>query len=98
MPRSWAQYLVLSLFLGVTVAQLAGSIRFVVDALLHPSAVAAEPFALSISTNRIANGPLAGNAVLAVNGKPFRSVNDLLGLIHTSKPGDQLRLTLSDPS
>ena len=98
MPRTWGQYLVLSAFLAVTVTQQAGSIRFIVGALLHPSEVAAEPFALSSSTNRIGNGPLAGNTLLAVNGKPFRSVNALRSLVHSSKPGDQLRLTLSDPS
>jgi sigma-B regulation protein RsbU (phosphoserine phosphatase) len=98
MPRSWGQYLVLSAFLALTVAQQAGAIRFIAGALLHPDEVAAEPFGFVNSSNRIANGPLAGNALLAVNGQPFRSINDFLRLVHRSKPGDPLRLTLSDPS
>ena len=96
--RAWPQYLILSLFLAVTVMQETGSIGFLLNALLHPAAVAAEPFALRAATSQIGNGPFAGNTLLAVNGKPFRSVNEFLALLHSSKPGDRLRLTLSDPS
>jgi sigma-B regulation protein RsbU (phosphoserine phosphatase) len=103
MPRSlldkaWPQYLVLALFLAITVAQETGSIRFQVTALLYPSEVAAEPFVFRSSTNQIGNGPFAGTTLLAVNGKPFRSVNEFLALVHSANPGDQLRLTISEAS
>ena len=96
--RAWPQYFVLSLFLGITLIQEAGSIGFLARALLHPTEVAAEPFQLLGGTNQIAKGKFAGQTILAINGKPFRSVNEFLALVQASKPGNTVRVTLSDLS
>jgi sigma-B regulation protein RsbU (phosphoserine phosphatase) len=97
MPSALRQYAVLAvLFLGAFFVQ-AGNTAFLIQILRHGADVPADPVTLVAATRTIAVGPYRGDQILAIDGRPFNRRSDLLDTVRARRPGDKLRLTLSQP-
>src|SRR5581483_11626681 len=49
-------------------------------------------------TRTIGNSSLRGDQILAIDGRPFNSYLQYIEALASARPGESLRLTLSDPS
>ncbi len=98
MTRPWRQYLILSLILAYAAFYQVGSITYVIDVIRQPEAYPSAPFELQMATRTIGSGPLRGDQVLSINGRPFTGAWQLTDVINRSRPGDRLSVLLSEPS
>lgn len=98
MEQSRWRYSVLGILLSIAASYQAGSLAYVAKAMQHPEQVPATPFALKRATRTIGTGPLFGDQILAMNGRPLTGVNQYTELVAHSHPGDKIHLVLSEPS
>lgn len=92
------QYTILALLLLFAGVYETGFLKDLVRRMLHGPDVPSAPFALQMATRTIGSGPLRGDQILALNGRPFSASRQLSEAIAQSHPGDKLRLVLSQPS
>ena len=64
----------------------------------HAADVPAAPFTIQMASRTIGVGPLAGDMILALNGRPFTSPAQLDNALAQAHPGDKLHLVLSERS
>ena len=98
MARAWRQYAALAVIFVAAALYEAGNLTFIVNAMRHPAQVPSAPFAISTATRRIGTGPLRGDEVLSINGRPFTAYRQFNEAVYRGHPGDQLHLVLSERS
>lgn len=92
------QYTVLALLLLVAATYETGFLKDLIRRWLHGADVPSAPFSLQVATRTIGSGPLRGDQILSLNGRPFSASRQLDEAIAQSHPGDKLHLVLSQPS
>jgi sigma-B regulation protein RsbU (phosphoserine phosphatase) len=92
------QYAILALLLLFAGTYETGFVKDLVRRMLHGSEIPAAPFAVETATRTIGSGPLRGDEILSLNGRPFSSARQLSEAVGQSHPGDRLRLVVSQPS
>ena len=91
------QYTVLFVLVASSLIIQAGSTRQLVRLLGVGEPIAAAPFALTPGSRMITGGPFRGAELLALEGAPFRSVRQLTEAVKRRRPGDTIKVTLSQP-
>ena len=92
------QYAILALLLLFAGVYEAGFLKDLVRRMFHGADVPSAPFTLQTATRTIGSGPLRGDQILSLNGRPFSASRQLSDAIAQSHPGDKLHLVLSQPS
>ncbi|HEY4087817.1 MAG TPA: SpoIIE family protein phosphatase [Bryobacteraceae bacterium] len=92
------QYTILALLLLFAGVYETGFLKDLVRRMLHGADVPSAPFTVQMATRTIGSGPLRGDQILALNGRPFSASRQLSDTLAQSHPGDKLRLVLSQPS
>jgi sigma-B regulation protein RsbU (phosphoserine phosphatase) len=98
MSSALRQYAALAVLLVAAFLVQAGNTVFLYRILRHGEDVPADPFTFVSGTRTIAGGPLHGDQLLAIEGHPFNAGHELHDAAMSRRPGDTLRLTLSQPS
>ena len=98
MARAWRLYAVLAVLLACIAAYQAGNLTYVYRAMRHPAEFPSAPFTIAKATRTIETGSLAGDQILAINGRPFTAQDQFYDAVYRALPGDKLRLVLSEPS
>ena len=92
------QYTILALLLLFAGVYETGFLKDMVRRMFHGDDVPSAPFSLQNATRTIGSGPLRGDQILSLNGRPFSASRQLSEAIAQSHPGDKLHLVLSLPS
>lgn len=92
------QYAVLVVFLLIAAFHAGGNIAWVTKALLHPETVPSAPFSIRNGTRVIGNGPLRGDQILSIDGKPFAAKQQYDDAVFLRRPNGTIHLVLSEPS
>lgn len=98
MPQPTFRYVVLAALFCYAGLNQVWEFRDVIHAWLHPADVPAEPLSIRVATRIVGSGPFSGDEILAIGGKPFNAYRDYVDAWRRARPGDKLRLTLSEPS
>jgi len=67
------------------------------ELLLHADQLPASTGTVAVASRTISTGPLAGDQILAINGRPYNAAKDGTEIVKSSRPGDPIRFTLSEP-
>src|SRR3569833_2599056 len=92
------QFFFLALLLLFAGVYEAGFLKDQVRRMFHGADVPSAPFTLQTATRTIGSGPLRGDQILSLNGRPFSASRQLSDAIAQSHPGDKLHVVLSEPS
>jgi len=92
------QYTILALLLLFAGTYETGFVKDLVRRVFHGADIPAAPFAVEWATRTIGSGPLSGDQILSLNGRPFSADRQFSETIAQSHPGDKLNLVLSQPS
>src|SRR5580704_11508148 len=98
MARAWRQYAVLALLFACAASYQTGNLTYLVTVMRHPAEFPSAPFSVMIATRTIGSGPLSGDQILSIDGKPFTSARQYYQTVYDAHPGDELQLVLSEPS
>jgi sigma-B regulation protein RsbU (phosphoserine phosphatase) len=98
MPHAWKQYGILAVLFCWALFYQVGNISYIVRILLHADGVPSAPFTIRNATRTIGSGPLLGDEILSLNGRPLMSKTQFDDAVARAHPGDRLRLVLSQPS
>ncbi|HYA16173.1 MAG TPA: hypothetical protein VEF06_01840, partial [Bryobacteraceae bacterium] len=97
MSSALRQYSVLAILLVAAFLVQAGNTVYLFQILRHGKDLPADPFTLVTGTRTIANGPLRGDQILAIDGRPFSAGIQFHNAVLARRPGETIRLTLSEP-
>ncbi|HEU5021761.1 MAG TPA: SpoIIE family protein phosphatase, partial [Bryobacteraceae bacterium] len=75
-----------------------GFVKDLIRRMFHGSQAPAAPFVIETASRTIGSGPLRGDEILSLNGRPFSSARQFSDAIAQSRPGGRLRLVVSQPS
>jgi sigma-B regulation protein RsbU (phosphoserine phosphatase) len=92
------RYTVLALLLLLAGIYEAGFLKDLARRIFHGADIPSAPFSLITATRTIGSGPLQGAEILSLNGRPFSAKRQLDEAIAAARPGDKLRLVISEPS
>ncbi|HVW08496.1 MAG TPA: hypothetical protein VHC90_07940, partial [Bryobacteraceae bacterium] len=92
------QYTILALLVVFAGAYETGFVKDLARRWLHGADEPSVPFSLQTATRTIGSGPLQGDQILSLNGRPFSADRQLDDAIDQAHPGDRLHLVLSQPS
>ena len=98
MVRPWRQYVVLALLFGFAAYFQGGNVAWVFNTMRHAAEVPAAPFNIMNASRTIGSGPLYGDEILSLNGHLFAAKRQYDNAVAQARPGDKLRLVLSEPS
>jgi sigma-B regulation protein RsbU (phosphoserine phosphatase) len=92
------QYTILALLLLFASVFETGLLKDLVRRMSHGAEIASLPFTIEPATRTIGSGPLRGDEILSLNGRPFSAKRQLDEAVRRARPGDKLHLVLSQPS
>jgi sigma-B regulation protein RsbU (phosphoserine phosphatase) len=98
MPRATLQYIVLAMLFACAAAKQTGEAWSLMERLRHAATLADEPVPLAAASRIVATGPFRNDQLLAIDGHPLESYNQYRDAVRARRPGDRMRLTLSEPS
>jgi sigma-B regulation protein RsbU (phosphoserine phosphatase) len=98
MAHAWRQYIVLTLLLVCACAYEASNLTYLASVMRHPADFPSAPFQITNATRAIWTGPLQGDQILSINGRPFKAARQFYDAVYRGHPGDRLHLVLSQPS
>ncbi len=98
MARAWKQYIVLAVLCLCATSYEAGNVAYVIHAIRSPGEVPAAPFSIRNVTRIIGSGPLFGDEILSINGRPFTAKGQYDEAVARAHPGDTLTLVMGEPS
>lgn len=98
MARAAIRYLLLALLCAAACFLQGGEIGHLIHVLTHENSIPVFPFGILNASRTISNGPLAGDQLLALNGKPISSINQVTAMVNAAGAGGQLRVTVVEPS
>ena len=98
MTHAWRQYSALALLLIFAAFFAGGNVVYIFSTMRHPAEVPAAPFSIMNATRAIGSGPLYGDQILSINGRPFTAKRQFDDIVAHSRPGDKMQLVLRVPS
>jgi sigma-B regulation protein RsbU (phosphoserine phosphatase) len=98
MPRATLQYIALAILFAGAAAKQTGEAWSLLEHFRHAATLADEPVSLAAASRIIAYGPFKNDQLLAIDGHPLTAYNQYRDAVRARKPGDRMRLTLSEPS
>jgi len=98
MPRATLQYIALAILFAGAAAKQTGDVWSFMERLRHASTLADEPAPLAAGSRIVSSGPFKNDQLLAIDGRPLTSYKQYRDAVRAHRPGDRMRLTLSEPS
>src|SRR5208283_2330414 len=98
MPRATLQYIVLAMLFACAAAKQTGETWSLIDLLRHAATLPDDPVSLAAATRTVSAGPFRNDQLLAFDGHPLTGWKQFEDTVRARRPGDRMRLTLSEPS
>jgi len=91
------RYAILAVLLVCAYGVRGGNSWQYIRILQNPALFPEAPLPIQMATRTIGGGPLFGNQILAIDGKPFNAYRQFEESWSAKRPGEKLVLTLSAP-
>src|SRR5579862_4104211 len=98
MPRAALQYTVLAILFACAAAKQTTETYHLIHVIRHASTVPRQPLSIMDATRTIDSPPFRNDQLLAIDGRPFTAYSQYRDAVSAHRPGDRIRLTLSEPS